>query len=218
MERLSANSTESRWLGFFRFGRERWGWEARRILRFGAGRLGYFGWSVIGASILSVTAICSAQYLYRQNQLWHAALVAVKASSANATRTRPDASGGKEDLLAFEGRLLPHEAIPWAVGDILAQAEKQGLVVQHAEYQVNEDVVGGFLRYRMVLPIRGRSEAVYQFVQSALWTQQNLALEGVQFKRDNAASEMLEARVHWVLLVQLPRSTPSGSVSRGGRQ
>ncbi len=113
-----------------------------------------------------------------------------------------------EDLKSFEDFLMPHEDIPVVVQDLLRMAEDQKLTVQKGEYRVQRDVTGGFMRYRMSLPIKGTASTVHRYIEAALRAQKTLALESVQFKRDRIESIDIEARMQWVVFTRLPAKDP----------
>jgi hypothetical protein len=125
-------------------------------------------------------------------------------------------SGATEGLFAFERLLLPHEDIPQAVGQVLRLAQERGVSIKQAEYRAVPDLQGGFLRYRIELPIHGASEAVYRYLFDALLAHPYLALEAVQFKREGSETKELDAKVRWVLLARLPHKA-SGPMLPGAR-
>jgi hypothetical protein len=109
-----------------------------------------------------------------------------------------------EDLKSFEDFLMLHEDIPVVVQDLLGMAEDQKLTVQKGEYRVQRDITGGFMRYRMSLPVKGTAPTVHRYIEAALRAQKTLALESVQFKRDRIESIDIEARMQWVVFTRLP--------------
>jgi hypothetical protein len=48
--------------------------------------------------------------------------------------------------------------------------------------------------------------AIQSFVAAALRNHSSLAVESVQFRRERLASPLVEARIQWLLLTQLPES------------
>jgi len=121
-----------------------------------------------------------------------------------------DERDGRARLKAFDDYLLAHDDIPTVVQDLLNQAEDQHLVLARGDYRVQADGPGGFLRYRMSLPVKGDAGAVLKLMQAALQSHKTLALESVQFKRARIDSPEVEARLQWVLLTQLPPGAASG--------
>lgn len=76
--------------------------------------------------------------------------------------------------------------------------------MQRGSYRPQVDVAGGFLRYRMTLPVKGSGPAIQRFMQTALRKQKTLALDSVQFKRARIGSSDIEARIEWLMLTRLP--------------
>lgn len=144
----------------------------------------------------------------------HHEAAARRASAPTAQPVVATGDAGRQRLADFE-RLLPsQDDIPQALGDLLTLAEQQGLQVQRGDYRALPDPQGGFLRYRMTLPVSGDASAIRRFVQRALGTQKSLALESVQFKREPRGDGRLEARIQWVLMTHLGARPSSLSVEK----
>lgn len=131
-------------------------------------------------------------------------------------------ASNRERLLAFDAALLSEESVPDVLQDLIAKAEAHRLLLARGEYAQENDVQGGFLRWRMTLPLKGEAESIHAFLLAALQAHRSLALESVQFKRERVDAKIVEARVQWVLFVrpgavgQLPRG-PQGVAAESGR-
>lgn len=108
------------------------------------------------------------------------------------------------ELAEFQRDLLSYGDIPNTLRDLIILAQSNNLVLSRGEYQTQFDTRGKFLRFQMVLPVRGEALAVERFILEALAQHKTIALESVQFKREGRSSRELEAKVQWVLLTQLP--------------
>lgn len=127
----------------------------------------------------------------------------------------PKARGDEARLEAFRALLLPHDDIPTAVQALLGEGENQGLRIPKGEYRLDPDAQGGFARFRMIMPVTGEAQAIQRFMAAALTKHRSLALESVQFRRENVSARQVEARIQWVLMVRLPAARdPSAN---GGR-
>jgi hypothetical protein len=183
------------------------GWELRRMARAFVRRAGLF-WPVL----LACLALAAAGLALGRSQT---ARAAVLAASPAAVRPAPvpdedksGQAGARSRLRAFEAHLLPHDDIPYAVQDLLELGAAEGLTMQRGSYRPQPDAAGQFLRYRMSPPVQGSAQAVQRFMNNALRKQNNLALDGVQFKRARIGSADVEARIDWVLLATLPGAAP----------
>ena len=125
-------------------------------------------------------------------------------STLTAPLMPASADGSRQRVKLFDQQLLPHADIPTALQDLFNLAEDEQLVIARGDYRPQLDTQGGFLRYRMSLPVKGEARAVLRFLHKALRTQKALALESVQFKREHAGASEVEARLQLALLVQLP--------------
>ncbi|MDR1935080.1 MAG: hypothetical protein LBS49_05800 [Candidatus Accumulibacter sp.] len=127
-----------------------------------------------------------------------------EARARTASRTAREATGGRSRLRAFEAVLLPHDDVPVLLQNLLRVADEEGVALSRGEYRVEPDTVGGFLRYRMELPLQGPAPAVYRFIARALAEQRALALRSVHFRRARIDAADIEARVQWIVLTNTP--------------
>jgi hypothetical protein len=118
------------------------------------------------------------------------------------------ADDDRSRLQAFLKGLPDHQDIPAVLQDLITLAQTEGVVLAKGEYQVQLDPAGGFARYRMTMPVRGKGAVVRRFVGEALRTHPYLALDSVQLRRERADAAEVEAKVQWVLLTRLPEGRP----------
>ncbi|MEN9984294.1 MAG: hypothetical protein RI918_2263, partial [Pseudomonadota bacterium] len=175
-------------------------WELRRGVRRLTRYMGYLGWASLFFLVLAlliwllnrhqqvqVNELQTRQSEHRTGQVQGT----LAAKSIKNIDIKNDLKI-LEDLKSFEDFLMLHEDIPVVVQDLLRMAEDQKLTVQKGEYRVQRDVTGGFMRYRMSLPIKGTASTVHRYIEAALSAQKTLALESVQFKRDRIESIDIE--------------------------
>lgn len=176
-------------------------WGARRATRLTVRRAG-IAWLVIA---LSAVVTIGAWFVYGSAVEQMAELTARRAALVlTLPRPRVVIEDDASRLAAFQTYLLPHEDIPVVIQDLLALAETEHLLLPRGDYKAQVDPQGGFMRYRMTLPVKGDGQAVYRFMLAALTANPTLALESVQFKRDAIASTVVEARIQWALLTRPP--------------
>lgn len=179
------------------------GWQGRRAFR----RLGTGSgpaWLLAGlaaALLLAAWWLREAEHERWQRASRAAAFADAPTPAAAAPTTEPD---GRARLRAFDERLPPHDDIPSVLQELILLAEAQGLVLARGTYRAQVDAQGGYLRYRMTLPVTGPADAVQRFMMAALRSQATLSLESVQFKRERRDTSVVEARIQWALLTRLP--------------
>lgn len=200
-------------------------WTARRQARAVSRRWGVVGWGVLVCGLIGISALVFTSHGSTSAAALQAQLVeqAARGRSLPVEDLPPGAAGGaggRAQLRAFEGFLLPHEDIPLVIQDLLRLAHEEGLFMQRGDYRPQADSAGAFLRYRMTLPVKGPAPAIHRFMQASLQTQKTLALESVQFKRARIESLDTEARIQWVVLAQLPGTgavaTAAADIAAGG--
>lgn len=192
-------------------------WEVRRGLRTFTRRCGPAGWVAVCAGVLALTGMAVRNAEVDRLAGLRTQLNA-QAWTANADRpAAPQALTGRAQLQAFVDKLPGRDDIPAAIQDLLNLAEDEGLTMAKGDYRPEADVAGGFLRYRMTLPVKGNAQAVYRYVQRALNQQPSLALETIAFKRERIESAEMEARIQWVMLTRLPSSRDPNVVASARR-
>jgi len=182
-------------------------WELRRIVRAFMRHGGRLGIVPVLAAVLGIAAavVCRQQGVAAQQaQAQLAERLARRAAEPAAAPVVPGERDGRARLKAFDDYLLPHDDIPTVVQDLLNEAEDLRLVLARGDYRAQPDLQGGFMRYRMSLPVKGDAPTVLKLMQSALQSHKTLALESVQFKRARIESTDVEVRLQWVLLTRLP--------------
>lgn len=188
------------------------GWDLRRAIRAWTRRFGLLG-IVLPASVV----LCSVDIYF----VWTRARLAEQIRFSEGTRAEvpvvtpsPHAHVGLERVRAFDDLLVPHDEIPSVVEDILQAATDERVTIAHAEYQVEADVPGRFLRYRMSFPAAGEASAIVRFMERALRGHRTLTLESVRLTRQLPDASRVEARVQWVLLTHTAGKTGAGTDRR----
>jgi len=178
----------------------RWTWGCARVARIVSRRFGLLGWFAM--AFVAIAVLAAIQGHRASSQLDDARL---KLAELNSMAARPVESRGHAPtrLTAFEDILLAHADIPGTVQDILELAEAQHLSIARGDYSPQIDAKGGFLRYRMTLPVKGDARAIHRFMLAALRAHRTLALESAQFKRERIESSDVEARIQWIVMTRL---------------
>jgi hypothetical protein len=194
-----------------------WWWRARMLVRVLWRRMGWALLAALLAAALCVLALLmnrDARLALDAGRRAAAAmpLTPVQGQVLGQVRGQMQASAVPDDdrgrLKAFLNGLPDHQDIPTVLQDLLTLAQTEGVVLAKGEYQVQLDKAGGFARYRMTMPVRGKGAVVRRFVGEALRTNPYLALDSVQLRRERADAVDVEAKVQWVLLTRLPEGRP----------
>jgi|GEM_PF-830018 len=196
-------------------------WELRRKGRFFTRQFGLFGWVVLVCAVIGLVSFLVVFEQNAQKKILQARISErISLDKIHSSRVTPidylnksNTTDSRARLKDFDLFLLPHEDIPVAVQDLLRLADDEGLLIQRGEYRPQNDIAGNFMRYRMSLPVKGTAAKIHHFIQAALLAQKNLALEGVQFKRERIESADIEASIQWVLLTKLPNQKTAIVVS-----
>lgn len=183
---------------------ERCLWEGLRYGRRLVRRIGWGGIVLIVATGVSLLAWLQWQHAEERLDRMRVALEAQPDSELNTGKPAASVTDGRERLRAFDAHLVSHEDIPDVLQSLFHLADAENLTLQRGEYKVEPDSYGGFIRYRMILPVNGDSSAVYRFIQAALSAHGALALDSVQFRRERIDAKNVEARIQWILLTRLP--------------
>ena len=186
-------------------------WERRRLRAALHQRLGLAGW-------LTLALLFLAAGLAWQQALWRQELAALQSAQQAAAASpplaapsgpaaRPALDRGRDRLRDFAAVLVPPQDVAFVVQAIIEQATGEGLLLARGDYRAQPDAPGGFVRYRMSMPVKGPAAAVHRLIVTALRAQPALALENVQFRRDTVEARDVEARIQWMLYVR-PRAAP----------
>lgn len=196
-------------------------WNVTRAVRYVSRHFGLWGWGllccmIIGIAIWTLDTYQRAQIIALQSKIASQLNRTMVPSLSTLDIRRINAvegEGGRARLQLFDRYLLSHEDIPVVIQDLLQLAEENGLSILKGEYRPQVDTAGGFLRYKMLLPVKGPVVAVHHFIQATLRKHKTLAMESVQFKRERIDSPEIEARIQWDLLVRLPTSEMTRAVN-----
>lgn len=172
-------------------------WEGNRLWRKACRRLAAPWWLMLACLPVSAAAVLLILRLPAEAP----APDRSRAPVALAPVIASDSLEARERLRAFDRYLLPQKDIPLFIDALIKLAATYGLTLERGQYQAQADVAGGFLRYRMALPIRGDARAVQGFIEAALIDHRSLTLEAVQFKREQVESATMAADIHWVLFL-----------------
>jgi len=107
-----------------------------------------------------------------------------------------------EQLAEFY-RIFPDEReSPQWLEKLAVLAEKNGLSLNEGEYKPMRDKVGRLIRFQIMLPLKGEYPQIRRFLAALPAEAPIIALENVQFSRQNIADSTVEARIRLVLYME----------------
>lgn len=106
-----------------------------------------------------------------------------------------------EKLAAFHAFFPSSKSLPDMLDKIFSAAKRQSLVLEHGEYGVYKDSVGGLMRYQITLPVRGSYPQIRKFVDAALAEVPALALDSIQFERRKIGDATVDAKLKLVVFL-----------------
>jgi hypothetical protein len=116
--------------------------------------------------------------------------------SRQAPETPPaSAVAPRAQLAAFHERLPASSEAGEVAHRLHAQAREAGLRLEEAEYTTQEVPAGGLMRYQILLPVSGSYPQVRRFLIEAMGEMPYVALDGIEFQREDAGSARIAARL-----------------------
>lgn len=107
-----------------------------------------------------------------------------------------------EQLAEFY-RIFPEERyLPQWLERLAALAEKNGLSLNEGEYKVVRGKAGRLMRFQIMLPVKGEYPRIRSFLAALPAETPIIALEHVQFSRQNIADSTVEARIRLALYLE----------------
>jgi Tfp pilus assembly protein PilO len=92
-----------------------------------------------------------------------------------------------------------HQEVSKVLNRLYAAASNSNLILQRGVYKLVRDTSSPFLRYEIDLPLQGRYPEIQLFAYQALKEIPALALDDISFKRENAGSSLVQAKLHFTL-------------------
>jgi Tfp pilus assembly protein PilO len=121
----------------------------------------------------------------------------------NASKPQDGVRRTPEEQLAEFYRIFPDErSSPQWLGKLVALAAKNGLALHEGEYKATRDKVGRLTRLQMVLPVKGDYLQIRSFLAMLTAEIPIIALENVQFTRQNITDSRVEASIRLALYLE----------------
>lgn len=187
-------------------------WRLRRGAHALSWHLGVGGW----IALVAIPAAVGALEVRERAKARLDAAQRLPSQAPDAAPARSAEQEGRARLARFESALPTHEEIAWVLQSMDDKARREKLRLTRGDYSATEDGPGGFLRYRMSLPVSGDPLAVHRFIVGVLEQHRALALQSVQFRREPPDAPQIDARVQWTLFARPPGAAVSAA-SRDAR-
>ncbi len=184
--------------------------------------LGRFGWTNLAALALLIagTAACLILLPNLEDQLIarREALADLQSRLRHEVRQNAAApQAAPSNLGAFRANLGDVRQADQALKTIFAEADRQLLVLDEAEYRLVYEKDGGFYAYSVRLPVKGSYLALRVFAEQVLLGLPFASLDEIAFKRRAAGETDVEARLHFTLYLAGPPDYAAG-IAANGRQ
>jgi len=193
----------------------------RARLLLGRLALGRFGWTNLAALALLLAGACACLILLPtlQERLTsrHETLADLQSRLRHEIRQASAApqAAPPSNLGAFQAALGDIHQADQALKTIFAEADRQLLVLDEAEYRLAYDKAGGFYAYSVRLPVKGGYLALRIFCEQVLLALPYSSLDEISFKRRAAGETDLDARLHFTLYLAGPPDYAAGIAANG---
>lgn len=175
-------------------------WLSRRWLR-AAGWPGVLALAVLAAlPVFYLSAIHPLQA--HLNEVRHSVARQLKDEVIAGKGSEVGRQGPAEQLVEYYRFFPPARSAPQWLEKLVALAESRGLTLNQGEYQAAPDKVGRLVRFQMTLPLKGGYPQIRRFLAAMPEELPVVALEKVQFERQNVADPEVEASLRLVLYLE----------------
>jgi len=184
--------------------------------------LGRFGWTNLAALALLLAG--AAACLFLLPSLEDRLIARREALTDLQSRLRHEVRQGAaapqvapSNLGAFRANLGDVHKADQALKTIFAEADRQLLVLDQAEYRLTYEKAGGFYAYSVRLPVKGGYLALRIFCEQVLLALPYASLDEIAFKRRAAGETEIDARLHFTLYLAGPPDYAAG-IATNSRQ
>ena len=163
------------------------------------------GWLAFAGLLLLLLALALqwiwVDGLHARNAELHAQLQAQRQAQVQ----KPQASEDKaQRQAAFYATLPDASAAMDAIGVLNRAAARHKVVLVTAEYRVARQGTGPLLRYQISVPLRADYVHLHAWLTEVMNALPNAALDDLSLKRDDAAQELLDARLRFTVFLRAP--------------
>jgi hypothetical protein len=175
------------------------------LLAHGRYQLHRHGWLAVIGLVLIVLALglqlLGVDAVREQTQALRTEQAALRLRSAQ--KPKPDETAAKR-LTEFYASLPAANAALDAVEVIHQSALKNGVKLATGEYRQLREGSTALMRYQVTLPARANYNNLRHWLDEVMNTLPTAALDEISFRRDDVASESVEARLRLTLFLRAP--------------
>jgi hypothetical protein len=121
------------------------------------------------------------------------------------------------NLGAFRRALGDIKQAEQAVRTMFAEADRQLLALDQADYKLAYDKAGHFYAYSVQMPVRGSYLAIRIFCEQVLLDLPFASLDDISFKRRGVGETTLDVKLHFTLYLDGPPDYAGGIAATAGR-
>lgn len=177
---------------------------ARWTIRRWMDNLGWVGMAAIGLLVVCPIWYFSALRPMQQhlNDV-RGSVAKLRDSAARGDQESLSRLRSPAEQLAEFYRAFPAERYsPQWLEKLIAIAQRNNLVLNRGEYKTTREKVGRLVRYQIILPVRGQYPQIREFLSEIPAEIPIVALENVEFERENIADATVQARIRLVLYLE----------------
>jgi len=166
--------------------------QLRRISRLWLPLLGWPGIVAISLFAMSIPLYFSTVGPMRErlHMLQRADSAQTDKSSSYRGITNP-----RDELEEFYKHFPAEKNSPHWLGKMVEIASRNGMSLNHGEYNVSQDKVGRLVRFRITLPVQARYTQIRKFLSALNSEIPNMALENVQFQRKDVLDTNVQVKI-----------------------
>lgn len=175
-------------------------WHSRRWLR-------TMGWPAVLA--IGLLVVCLSLYFStirpmqeRLVEVQHSTVVAREQALRDGQAGNDRLLTPAEQLAEFYRAFPAERYSPQWLEKLIAIAEQNDLSLNEGEYKTSREKVGRLVRYQIVLPVKGQYPQIREFLAEIPAEIPIMALENVQFERENVADATVTAKIKLVLYLE----------------
>jgi hypothetical protein len=175
---------------------------ALRYAGFVAARLGWVGWSGLGATLVATLAfLVLVPELHSRNEALGAQIVSMKRQVTHLQDPKV-ARTSRDPVASFVASLPGETAVAGFVASVQQRADTGAVEIDRTEYRTQPILGKGARRYRLSFPAHADYVHLRNWLEDLLHDHPNLSLDELTMRREVDGGEELEANIAMSFLVR----------------